>query len=72
MVVADGVGGENCGEIASKIAVNGVMSALKDSLAFIDSKDDFRRAADKKFNYIHPCSTYPESDMEIDIPIMNP
>ena len=28
--------------------------------------------ADKKFNYIHPCSTYPESDMEIDIPIMNP
>lgn len=39
---------------------------------FIDAKDDFRRAADKKFNYIHPCSTYPESDMEIDIPIMNP
>lgn len=39
---------------------------------FIDTKDDFRRSADKKFNYIHPCSTYPESDMEIDIPIMNP
>lgn len=39
---------------------------------FIDSKDDFRRSADKKFNYIHPCSAYPESDMEIDIPIMNP
>ena len=39
---------------------------------FIDNKDDFRRAADKKFNYIHPCSTYPESDMEIDIPIMVP
>lgn len=39
---------------------------------FIDSKDDFRRSADKKFNYIHPCSTYPESDLEIDIPIMNP
>ncbi|MBQ6438913.1 MAG: 2Fe-2S iron-sulfur cluster binding domain-containing protein [Mogibacterium sp.] len=39
---------------------------------FIDLKDDFRRSADKKFNYIHPCSTYPESDMEIDIPIMNP
>ena len=39
---------------------------------FIDGKDDFRRAADRKFNYIHPCSTYPESDMEIDIPIMNP
>ena len=39
---------------------------------FIDTKDDFRRSADKKFNYIHPCSTYPESDMEIDIPIMKP
>ncbi len=39
---------------------------------FIATENDFRRAADKKFNYIHPCSTYPESDMEIDIPIMNP
>ena len=39
---------------------------------FIAKENDFRRAADKKFNYIHPCSTYPESDMEIDIPIMNP
>ena len=39
---------------------------------FIAIENDFRRAADKKFNYIHPCSTYPESDMEIDIPIMNP
>ena len=35
---------------------------------YVASKDDFRRAADKKFNYIHPCSTYPESDMEIDVP----
>ena len=34
----------------------------------VDSKDDFRRAADKKFNYIHPCCCYPESDMEIDVP----
>ena len=39
---------------------------------FIAKENDFRRAADKKFNYIHPCSTYPESDMIIDIPIMNP
>ena len=47
-------------------------SRVVDGEYFIDSKDDFRRSADKKFNYIHPCSTYPESDMEIDIPIMNP
>ena len=39
---------------------------------FIAKENDFRRAADKKFNFIHPCSTYPESDIEIDIPIMNP
>lgn len=38
---------------------------------FVAEEDDFRRAADRKFNYIHPCSTYPESDIEIDIPIMN-
>lgn len=30
---------------------------------------DGRRAADKKFNYIHPCVTYPKSDIEIDVPI---
>ena len=35
---------------------------------YINKEDDFRRSADKKFNYIHPCSTYPESDMEIDVP----
>ena len=35
---------------------------------YIENKDDFRRAADKKFNYIHPCSTYPESDMELEVP----
>lgn len=35
---------------------------------YVAQKDDFRRAADKKFNYIHPCSTYPESDMKLDVP----
>jgi len=35
---------------------------------YVARENDFRRAADKKFNYIHPCSTYPESDMEIDVP----
>lgn len=38
---------------------------------FIAKENDFRRSADKKFNYIHPCSTYPESDLEIEIPIFN-
>lgn len=35
---------------------------------YVAAENDFRRAADRKFGYIHPCSTYPESDMEIDIP----
>ncbi len=47
-------------------------SRVIDGNYFIAKENDFRRAADKKFNYIHPCSTYPESDMIIDIPIMNP
>ena len=38
---------------------------------FIAAENDFRRSADKKFGYIHPCSTYAESDLEIDIPIMD-
>jgi len=29
---------------------------------------EHRRLADFKFNYIHPCSTYPLSDIEIDVP----
>ena len=47
-------------------------SRVVDGNYYIAKKDDFRRLADRKFNYIHPCSTYPESDMIIDIPIMNP
>ena len=53
MVVADGVGGECCGEVASKIAVNGVMSALKDSLAFIDSKDELPQFFKVIFNRVN-------------------
>ena len=34
----------------------------------IEEGNDFRRSADKIFNYIHPCCAYPESDMEIDVP----
>lgn len=53
MVVADGVGGECCGEVASKIAVNGVMSALKESLAFIDSKDELPQFFKVIFNRVN-------------------
>lgn len=30
---------------------------------------DGRREADKKFGFIHPCVTYPQGDMEIDVPL---
>ena len=39
MAVADGVGGEACGEIASKLAVDAVMEVFKDSLAFVKERD---------------------------------
>ena len=35
----------------------------------VEEHDDFRRQADRKFGYIHPCVTYPLSDLEIDIPV---
>ena len=38
---------------------------------YLAEENDFRRSADRKFNYIHPCCTYPESDMEIEVPIFN-
>ena len=35
---------------------------------FVSTKCDGRRAADKKFNFFHPCSSYPVSNLEIDVP----
>ena len=35
---------------------------------FICPINDGRRAADKKFNFFHPCSSYPISDLEIIVP----
>ena len=50
MAVADGVGGECCGEVASKIAVDTVFAALKDSLALIDSKEELPQFLKVIFN----------------------
>ena len=35
---------------------------------FINPKNDYRRAADKLLNYFHPCSSYPLSNLEIEVP----
>jgi ferredoxin-NADP reductase len=43
-------------------------SRLVSGELFISPISDWRRKADKKFNYFHPCSSYPTSDLEIVIP----
>ena len=35
---------------------------------YVASEGDGRRAADKRFGYIHPCSTYPVTDLEVAVP----
>ncbi|TFF98000.1 MAG: iron-sulfur cluster-binding domain-containing protein [Promethearchaeota archaeon] len=35
---------------------------------YISPLSDWRRDADKKFGYFHPCSSYPISDLEIKVP----
>jgi ferredoxin-NADP reductase len=43
-------------------------SLLISGKIFISPVNDGRRAADKKFNFFHPCSSYPISDLEIIVP----
>ena len=43
-------------------------SLLKSGKVFIPARMDYRRKADIKFNFIHPCSTFALSDIELDIP----
>ncbi|MFX0008447.1 MAG: FAD-binding oxidoreductase [Promethearchaeota archaeon] len=43
-------------------------SALLSGRIYINPKTDLRRNADKLYNYFHPCSSYPISDIEIDVP----
>ena len=37
----------------------------------IPEEHDSRRQADLKFGFVHPCCTYPDSDMTIDVPVFN-
>lgn len=41
---------------------------IKGDFIIADGRDG-RREADRKFGFIHPCVTYPVSDMEIDVPV---
>ncbi len=43
-------------------------SKLISGSVYIPKANDFRRAADKKHDYIHPCASYPTSDIVLEIP----
>ena len=43
-------------------------SRLLSGEVFIPEKTDGRRWADKENGYIHPCSTFPASDVSVDVP----
>lgn len=43
-------------------------SLLISGKVFVNPESDGRREADKKFNFIHPCSSYPLSDLGIKVP----
>ena len=38
---------------------------------YTPEEHDHRRAADRKFGYVHPCATYPHSHVEIDVPVLD-
>lgn len=44
-------------------------SRLLSGDVFIPVDTDGRRASDKKFGYIHPCASFPISDLEIEVPL---
>ena len=43
-------------------------SLLIDGKVYINPVSDWRKGGDKKFNYFHPCASYPITDLEINIP----
>lgn len=44
-------------------------SRLVSGQVYLPASVDGRRLADHKFGYIHPCCTFPLSDVEIDVPV---
>ena len=43
-------------------------SLLIDGNVFINPVSDWRKGGDKRFNYFHPCASYPITDLEIIVP----
>ncbi len=53
MAVADGVGGEACGEIASRIAVDSAVEMLKDTLPFVKDREALPAYLKTVFNKVN-------------------
>ena len=45
-------------------------SRLVSGEVFVPEEGDGRRMADKKFGWVHPCRTYPLSDVTLDVPVL--
>ena len=45
-------------------------SRLVSGDVYIPEDTDGRRAADKKFGWVHPCCSYPLSDVTLDVPVL--
>ena len=45
-------------------------SRLVSGDVYIPEDTDGRRLADKKFGWIHPCCSYPTSDVTLDVPVI--
>lgn len=65
MAVADGVGGEACGEIASRIAVDAVIEEFKESLPFVKDREALPAYLKTAFNkanikILHDCLEHRE------------
>lgn len=43
-------------------------SYLKKGKVYVPAKMEARRAADEKYGFIHPCCTFPLSDLELEVP----
>ncbi len=43
-------------------------SLLVSGDVYVNPEGDGRRAADRRFGYIHPCSSYPITDLEVVVP----
>ena len=64
---------ERAGIVAPSLCRSGICSACRSHIvkgtAFIPRELDHRRGADKEFNYVNTCVTYPISNLTLEVPV---